>query len=172
MKGENVKRCRLYLFLSLLSLFIFIPTLSAMPGDCYDTCDVTVDCASATDTCAECVVEYDTDECIEWRQTTCQAVGACGQCEVLSQWTQKSSGPWTYWKSYCWTDPRPDIRVDTYSRPHYIDTYQRQRCAGGERVVLVARKLDYTQLCNKNGGACKAGDPMNAIGPGGWNCPF
>jgi hypothetical protein len=172
-KGEKMKRFPLYLALCLLSLFAAVPIASAMPGDCFDTCNIEAPCSTATDTCSECIREWDTDECLEWRETTCQFANACGQCTVLAQWTQHSTGPWNYWKSTCYTDPNPDVVHDTYNRPHYTDTYQRQRCNGVERVVLMARKFEYHELCRKlPRRACTASDPRSGISSAMPSCPF
>ena len=167
-----MKRFSLFL-LCTISLLAFAGIASAqIPGDCYSTCNIEQDCATATDVCYECTRQWDDDECLEWRETTCQNVGACGQCTILSQWNQNSTGPWQFNKAVCWTDPNPDVVQESWLRPHYIDTYQRQRCSGVERVVMVARRLNYWQGCVRKGNrACNANDPRTGIGSP-YNCPF
>lgn len=167
-----MNRLRLYLLLCTLSLLAFVPAAFAVPGDCYDTCNIEQDCASATEVCYECIRQWDDDECLEWRETTCQYVGACGQCTVLDQWNSTSWGAWQFYKAWCWTDPNPDVVQENWVRPRYIDTYQRQRCSGVEKVVLVARRLDVWESCVRKGNrACTASDPRTGIGST-YNCKF
>jgi len=167
-----MKRLAFYAVLSLLSLFVFIPIASAFPGDCYSTCDIEADCSTSTQSCSECTRQYSETECLEWQETTCKAVGACGQCTILSEWTQKSTGSWQFSKAYCWTDPNPDVVIEQWLRPHYIDTYQRQRCKGVEQVVMVARRQDYWDSCSRKATrACTTADPRSPYGTF-FNCPF
>lgn len=167
-----MKRLRLLLLLCTLSLLTLVPNASAVPGDCYDTCNIEQDCATATETCSECIRQWDDDECLEWRETTCQYVGACGQCTILSQWTQSSTGPWQFWRSFCYTAPNPDVAQEQHVKPHYIDTYQRQRCNGVEKVVMVARRLDYWEACLRRASrACNSSD-ISTSTSSPYNCPF
>lgn len=158
--------------LILLAILALVPIAQAMPGDCYATCDIEQDCVNATDVCYECTVPYSDTECLQWRETTCQNAGACGQCTILSQWNGKSTGPWNYDKSFCYTKPNPDQVIDRYIRAHYIDTWQRQRCHGVERTVLVAQRLDYWELCTKqNSRGCITSDERITVASP-YNCPF
>lgn len=164
-------KTRLWLLLMLL-LFVFAPAAFAFPGDCYHTCNLEVPCSQANTECWECVWQYSDTECIEWRQYTCQSVGACGQCTVLSEWTQKEPGTWDYWKSYCWTSPQPDQVVDAYLRKHWKVTYQKQSCNGVISVVEVRRTQDWIESCQDvTTRACPSTMNKSNI-YSGPNCPF
>ncbi len=164
-------KTRLWLLLTVLSLLL-VPSAFAFPGDCWQTCNIEVPCNQATEPCVECIWQYDETQCIEWRQTTCRDVGACGQCTVLAEWTQNETGPWDYWKSYCWTTPQPDQVVDGYLRKHYKVTYQRQRCNGVIKVVEVRRVTDWNEACQDvTTKACPATMNKSNI-YSGPNCPF
>ena len=173
-----MKCLRFLIPLILFSLFI-VPAALAFPGDCWETCPVTEACNSpqAAESCVECIWQYDETQCIEWRSTTCQETGACGQCAVLATWTEIVIEPYAILPPLrCDTKPNPDVPYDAWARSRYRYYYQRKRCNGVETVEMYRREYVSTvagTTCLKpKGGSCV--QPYFSITPvtSSQLCPF
>lgn len=122
------------------------PTASAMPGDCYSTCDRYAPCG--TESCQECVWPYSDTECIQWGAAECNWYGYCGQtrpCYTVREYdTYTAAGNWQFVQRVCYTQQfQPDKPKEEYAKRYLRKRYRVTNCQGTETTTLVSQSYVY-----------------------------
>lgn len=169
-----MKRCR-FLFPALVLLLLGLaPAVSAMPGDCFSTCDVTAPCG--TQSCQDCVWPYSDTECIQWGYAECQWYGLCGQtvCSVVREYdTYTAVGNWQYVQTVCYDksqyDSTPPAMKDEYAKKFLKKHYRVTSCNGVETTELVYESYVYDHCYKHRSNSCSFYPTTNWSYP---SCPF
>jgi hypothetical protein len=138
---------RIFFAAALCILFLgFAPEASAMPGDCFSTCNVYAACG--TETCQDCVWPYSDTECIQWGYAECQWYGLCGQtqpCYTVREYdTYTPAGNWQWVQRVCYRDAfRREKPVEEYTKRYLKKHYRVRNCQGVETTELVYETYVY-----------------------------